>query len=565
MLEDYIPIPTADAERYLRAGCWRRQTLAQAIGDAARRHAAERPDAIAIRDARRAISFAALLEESSRIAATLERRGIKRGDRIIVQLPNRVEFATLLVACAEIGAIPVMALPALRQAELEYLITLAKPVAIAVAPTYRGFDHVALARELRRRAPELRIILTTEPAEGGIDFGSVAEPGPPIGSRGGDPFDVSILLLSGGTTGLPKLIPRSHADYLCSAEACAAVCGFNPATRLLLALPVEHHFPLGAPGLVGALLSGAATIFSESTNASDLMRVADAEQITHLPCVPAIALSILGLAERDRHGFATLRVISVGGQRLQEPTARALRRVFPHLQVQQVLGMSEGLICYTRLDESDDVACTTQGRPVSPDDEIRVVRADGTEVAAGETGELWCRGPSTIRGYYRAADANRAAFTADGFYRTGDLVRQTPSGNLIVEGRIKDQINRGGEKISAEEIESHIIAHPAVSAAAVVAMPDPRLGEKVCAFVKLAPGGSLSLEELSVHLAQRGLARFKFPERLEVIDVMPLTNVGKIKKAELKRTIEIRLAAEHTKGAASAPAPRANVDLAEEN
>ena len=550
MPEGWTPYPAEAAERYLREGYWRRETIAQAIGAAARRHAAERPDAIAVADARRSLGFAAMLREAARVAALLESRGIGRGARIIVQLSNCVEFVTLMLACAETGSVPVMALPALRRAELEHLIALASPAAIAVAPQFRGFDHAALARELRDRSPGLRTIFTTEPAAETISLDSAIEPRGEIGSRSGDPFDLAILLLSGGTTGLPKLIPRTHADYLCGAEAAAPVCGFAADSRVLIALPVEHHFALGAPGLVGALMAGATTILSESAQAADIVRIAGTEQATHLPCVPALAISILMLPDNARAGLETLRVITVGGQRLQEPTARELRRVFPKLLVQQVLGMTEGVLCYTRLGEGDDLACTTQGRPASPGDEIRVVELDGRDAAPGEIGELWCRGPYTVRGYYRAEAENRICFTSDGFYRTGDLVRQTPSGNLIVAGRIKDQINRGGEKISAEEVESHIIAHPAVIAAAVVAMPDARMGEKACAFVTLAPGAASSLEGLARFLAERGLARFKLPERIEVIEAMPLTNVGKIKKAELKRAIESRIAAEQAAGAA---------------
>ena len=550
MPDGWTQYPAEDAERYVREGYWRRETIAQAIGAAARRHAAERPDAIAVADGQRKLGFAAVLREAARVAALLESRGIVRGDRIIVQLPNCVEFVTLMLACAEIGAVPVMALPALRRAELEHLITLASPAAIAVAPQFRGFDHAALARELRGRSADLRTIFTTEPADETISLDSAVEPRGEIGSRGGDPFDLAILLLSGGTTGLPKLIPRTHADYLCGAAAAAPVCGITTESRVLIALPVEHHFALGAPGLVGALITGATTILSESAQAADIVRIAAVEKATHLPCVPALAISILLLPENARDGLENLHVITVGGQRLQEPTARELRRVFPNLRVQQVLGMTEGVLCYTRLDEGDDLACTTQGRPASPGDEIRVVDPDGRETTRGEIGELWCRGPCTVRGYYRAEAENRICFTVDGFYRTGDLVRQTASGNLVVAGRIKDQINRGGEKISAEEVESHIIAHPAVIAAAVVAMPDARMGEKACAFVTLAPGAALSLEGLARFLAERGLARFKLPERVEIIEAMPLTNVGKIKKAELKRAIESRIAAEQAANAA---------------
>jgi len=195
----------------------------------------------------------------------------------------------------------------------------------------------------------------------------------------------------------------------------------------------------------------------------------------------------------------------------------------------------------------------TQGRPICPDDEIRIVDEEGRDVAPGGVGELLCRGPYTIRGYYRAAEHNRVAFTTDGFYRTGDMVRLHPSGNLVVDGRKKDLINRGGEKINAEEVENLILAHPAVYNAAVVAMPDPVLGERTCACVILRSGATLSLGELVGFLEEQRIARFKLPERLEVMERFPATAVGKISKAELRKDIARKLVAEGSGQAASAP------------
>src|ERR1700689_3267758 len=535
MLEGCTPFPAEIAERYVRAGFWRRETVPQAIAKAA----LERPDSMAITDSTRSLTYAQLLVEAGNLAALLSRNGIVRDDRIVIQLPNCVEFATLTIACLEIGAIPVMALPAFRKAELEYLVSFSDAKAIAIAPGYRGFDHAALARELK-----IRLILSTTPAQGCVSMHEHAGPSHAIGSSTGDPFEVALFLLSGGTTGMPKLIPRTHADYLYNARESAAATGLTSKSRILLALPAEHNFPLACPGLLGALLTGGRSIFSQSTKAADLADTIEREQITHLPCVPVLAIALLELPQSSRSKLASLRVVTVGAQRLQEPTAYALKQSFPHLIVQQVLGMAEGLLCYTRLDELDEFAFATQGRPLSPADEIRIVNADGTDVAAGAVGELWCRGPYTIRGYFRAPDRNREAFTADGFYRTGDLVRLDPSGNLVVEGRIKDLINRGGEKISAEEIEAHLIAHPAVSAAAVVAMPDPVLGERSCPYLALRDRNAFTLSAMREFLAARGVAQFKWPERIEVVTELPLTNVGKIKKTELRRNIADKLAAE---------------------
>ena len=554
MLEGFTPFPPDLSARYVRDGLWRAETISQAIFDSARQH----PESIAAIDATRSLTYSELLAETDRMAALLASAGIARGDRIVIQLPNCVEFASLTLACFEIGALPVMALPAFRRAELEYLLFFSEAKAIAIAPEYRDFDYAALARDLKDALPGVESIFSTAPAEGCVSLHenrSAPVTSSTIGAA--DPFDVALFLLSGGTTGMPKLIPRTHADYLYNAREAARVSSLTPESRLLIALPAEHNFPLACPGLIGALLIGATAVFSQSTNAGDLATTIRREQITHLPCVPAVAIALLDLPQSARRDLASLRVLTVGGQRLQEPTARNLKRAFPHLTVQQVLGMAEGLLCYTRLDDPGEITFTTQGRPLSSADEIRIVDTEAREVASGEVGELWCRGPYTIRGYYRAAERNREAFSAIGFYRTGDLVRMHPSGNLVVEGRIKDLINRGGEKINAEEIEAHLLAHPAIELAALVAMTDPVLGERACAYLMLRDGSEFTLAAMREFLAGRGVARFKWPERIEIVTMLPLTNVGKIKKTELRRDIEQKLAREQTLAADSPTGPAA--------
>jgi 2,3-dihydroxybenzoate-AMP ligase len=251
--------------------------------------------------------------------------------------------------------------------------------------------------------------------------------------------------------------------------------------------------------------------------------------------VPPLVPLLLDAARVVRHDLSSLRVLQVGGARLATEVAR---RVRPGLgcALQQVFGMAEGLVNYTRLDDPHDVVVSTQGRPMSPADEIRIVDDDDRDVADGEVGHLLTRGPYTIRGYYRADAHNARAFTADGFYRTGDLVRRTATGHLVVDGRAKDQINRGGEKIAAEEVEGHLLAHPSVADAAVVAMPDAQLGERTCAWI-VSRGAAPSPRDLAAFLRERGIARFKVPDRVEVIEVLPRTAVGKVDKRALRRRI----------------------------
>ncbi|WP_031007199.1 AMP-binding protein, partial [Streptomyces rimosus] len=234
------------------------------------------------------------------------------------------------------------------------------------------------------------------------------------------------------------------------------------------------------------------------------------------------------------YDLSSLDVLLVGGAKFSEEAAR---RVRPTLgcTLQQVFGMAEGLVNYTRLDDPEETIVTTQGRPISPDDEIRVVDDEDNDLPVGETGHLLTRGPYTIRGYWKAPEHNARSFTADGFYRTGDVVRLTPTGHLVVEGRAKDQINRGGEKVAAEEVENHLLAHPAVHDANVVAEPDPYLGERTCAYVILRDGAApVKPVEIKKFVRTRGLAAYKVPDRVVFVDAFPQTGVGKISKKDLR-------------------------------
>ena len=348
---------------------------------------------------------------------------------------------------------------------------------------------------------------------------------------------VAVFQLSGGTTGLPKVIPRTHDDYRYNSLVFASATGFDADSVLLVSVPIAHNFPLACPGVQGALLLGARIVLAPSPDPDVVFPLIERERVTWIPAVPASVIAWLNHPRRTQYDLTSIRALCVGGSRLNPEPARAAMRAFGPV-VTQVFGMAEGLLCATRAGDAEDVHAETQGRPASPADEIRIVDDDGGEVAAGEVGELTCRGPYTIRGYYRAEEHNRVAFTADGFYRTGDLVRRHPSGNLVVEGRRKDLINRGGEKISAEEIENLILKHPAVVNVAVVAMPDAVLGERACAFVVPRGDATPTLADLTRFLLDEcRIAKFKLPERLELRDRLPVTAVGKISKKDLRDEI----------------------------
>jgi len=547
MLPGCVPFPAEFAERYRREGYWRGERL----GDLLRRWAAAGGDRIAVSAAGPAgpasMTYAELDAAADRLAAGLRRLGLRRGDRVVVQLPNVVEFPAVCFGLLRLGALPVFALPPHREHEIGYLAEHAEAVAYLACDTFGGFRYGELGVAARKASPGLRHVLLLDgpddEADGVVDLRrlldapleeaqarAAADADPP------DPADVALFLLSGGTTGLPKLIPRTHDDYAYNVSASAALCRLGPDTVYLVALPAAHNFPLGCPGLMGTLAAGGRVVMAPSARPEDAMAAVEAERVTVTALVPALVIRWLDANAGGRFDLSSLQVLQVGGARLVPEVARRVGPAFG-CRVQQVFGMAEGLLNYTRLDDPDDLVVETQGRPLSPADEILVVGPDGQPVPDGEAGELLTRGPYTIRGYYRAEAHNAAAFTADGFYRSGDIVRLHQSGNLTVEGRAKDLINRGGEKISAEEIENLLIAHPAVREAAAVAMPHAVLGEQICAYLVLRPDETVDLARLSAYLEERGVARFKWPERIEVVEALPVTNVGKVDKKKLRDDI----------------------------
>ena len=550
-----VPWPDAAVADYVAKGYWAGVPLDALLRDVADR----RSDSPALVDpsAGLRLTHRELVDRADAAAARLLDLGMAKGDRIVVQLGNGWEFVVLILACLRVGIVPVTALPAHRRTELAYLARHAEATAIAVPDRLRDFDHQTLAHDLADEVREATggswhvLVAGDDVASASIDLRALCAPGPGLdrlaapGSR-----DVAVFLLSGGTTGLPKLIARTHDDYAYNARRSAAMAGIDADTVYLVSLPAGHNFPLACPGILGTLLAGGMVVMLASPEPARAFATIAAERVTHTAVVPAIAGRWLDhAAEHGAGDLASLRVLQVGGARLADELARKVRPVLG-CTLQQVFGMAEGLLNYTRLDDADDVVCTTQGRPMCPDDEVRLVDELDQDVPDGEPGSLLTRGPYTPRGYYKAADQNARAFTDDGWYRSGDICRRTPAGNLIVEGRDKDMINRGGEKISAEEVENLVYQLPAVAQVAAVAMPDPQLGERVCVYVVPRPAATLTLEEIRSFMDASGVARFKLPEHLVLVEELASTKVGKIDKKALRADIADRLAAER----AGAPA-----------
>nr|WP_180218840.1 AMP-binding protein [Streptomyces albus] len=551
---------------YRARGWWRPERLDDVVLCHAP-GAGERPAVLG----RRPLTHAQLASAVDAATVRLAELGLRAPHPVLVQLPNSVEMLVLSLALMRMGCPPILAHPALREHELAPLVTDLAPVAAAVPGRTRLGDSPAMVRELRRHHPGLTTTLVLDGEGGDADLHDLLRPGPPPADRvhRAAPEDVALYFLSSGTTGPPKAIPRSHESLGFVMRHAAVAAGLGTESVYLAALPTTHSFSFAHPGILGALAQGGAVVLAESGDVELVLELARAERPTHCALVPALVEQLLARAPHQSAPPPPGLVLQVGGARLAPATAR---RVHAELgwRLQQVYGMSEGLLCFTRLDDPGEVVAGTQGRPIAPGDELLVVGEDGRPVHGREQGELWTRGPSTITAYAGRAAREAGRFGPEGHYRTGDLVRLTPDGNLLVTGRAKDVINRAGEKIAADDVEAVIGRHPRVREVSVVGFPHPLYGEATCAVIVAEPGTArqaaseaaepaaqrppgqrpvpppLTLRQLRAFLHTEGLAAFKSPDRLLVVGKLPRTGIGKVDKAAVRRLV-------HGEGEQAAP------------
>ncbi len=547
MLAGCIPWPEEFAALYRAKGYWEEITIPEMLERTIRAV----PDKTAIVNGDRRITYSELGRAIDRMAYGFVRRGLKPLDRVVFQLVNSAELAIAFFALIKAGAIPVMALPAHRHTEIGHVIAHAHAVAYLIPDVSRGFDYREMAAELVQRCPSLRhVFVVGSPGPGQHDLLAMldepveeAEMAVTLASRRPPADEVALMVLSGGTTGLPKLIPRTHNDYVYMCKTSGAATGFDRDMVFLMVLQMAHNFTLGGPGFLGVFAVGGTVVIAPSTAAEDVFSLIEKERVSMVcTAVPLVTAWLNSPVPEEQYDLSSLRALMNGGARLAPELRRRIELRFRCIFIES-FGTGEGLLMKTRPDDSDEIRYTASGRPVSPGDEIRVVDDLDQEVPDGVAGELLGRGPYTIRGYYNDPEADAKAFTADGFYRMGDIVKRIGR-YVYVEGRRKDLVNRGGEKISCEDVENHILAHPAVANTCVVAMPDEVYGEKACAFVILRKHRSLTFAELVAFLLTRQIAKFKLPERLEIVDSFPISPAGKILRRELRNMIANKLAAE---------------------
>ena len=549
MLEGFVPFPEEFVKKYRQKGIWVDKTLGDEFDEFTARYA----DRIAISYLGEQVTYRQLGERVNRLALHFVDKGLKTYDRMICQLPNGPDFLYCFYAAVKIGVIPIAALPAHQESEISHFAKFTRARCHAIPSKYKSFSHQELSRKIRAQESTLEFTFVSgdDVADGFFSIDKLLQdrieeriPVDALKKYRPDPLEPAVFQLSGGTTGIPKVIPRTHNDYSACFRRSAEILNVTKDSIIGIAIPINHNFAMACPGFLGTLYNGGKVVPIPSTKTEDVLEAIEREKITIMPTPPALLIRWMESEVLSNYDLSSFRVALAGGARLN---AEAAKRIKPMLgcDYHQNLGMSEGTIFWTRKGDPEDLLLNTQGAPMFDEDEVKMVDENDNEVPHGEEGELLVRGPLSIRGYYNSPEYNQKAFTHDGYYRTGDVARFYRGRYVTVEGRIKDTINRGGEKISAEEVENHILAHPKVENCALVAMPDHEMGEKGCAFILTKGKQPLALDELVEFLkSESQLATFKLPERIELIDEFPMTKVGKIDKKELRSIISEKLSQE---------------------
>ena len=526
--------------RYQQLGHWGSETFYAILSARAAVH----PDRIAIVDRGRRVTYGELKTRVDRAAAGLAALGIGPGDVVTIQLPNWVEFAYVFFALERLGAVANQIGPDFRSREVDYILRFSESRAFVCPARFKSFDYVKMIGELRPGLPDLKAVCVLGSPSGGATSGLVsldalvenaAAVPPPGAGQGAN--DVMRMAFTSGTTGNPKGVIHSHNTTLSTCRTLNADMGVSPDEVFLIYLPLGLNW--GYLTLVQTVMAGARAVLLDQFSARAALELIQRERVTYIPTAPASIIAMLNDPELGRFDLSSLRVIITGGASCPIETIREFRaRMHGHLI--ELYGMLEtGFHTYTRLDDDPEAVTGTVGT-VSSGLGLRLIDVSGRDVAAGAEGEIAALGPSVHLGYHKNPSANAELFTSDGWFRTGDLGQFDGAGNVKIVGRLKEMINRGGKKFFPREIEEILYTHPKILHAAIVGVPDARLGERNCLCVIPRPGQTIALDEVVGYLKD-SVATYKLPETIEIFDELPFTPTGKIQRHVLvKRVLERR-------------------------
>ena len=536
MIEAPRPPSPEDIDRYRAQGWWKDQTFSEILETRARAS----PEREALSDARRRVSYAALWSEVRRFAEFLRRQGVRRGDVVTLQLPNRIEFPVVFFSLELIGAVANKISADFRAVEVEYILKFSKSRAYVCASQFKGFDYLAMIGELKSRLPDLALVICVDEvdAPGVTSFARVVKETPEITEADRvrmSPLEVMRMCFTSGTTGNPKGVLHCFNTTLCTCEAFNEGLAVTERDVMLDYLPVGLNW--GYMTLVQAVMAGARVVLMERFAAEGALELIERERVTYIPTAPASIVAMLNSSELAKRDLSSLRIVITGGASAAVETIKAFQVAVPHAKLIELYGMLEtGYHCFTRLTDDPLKVNGTVGHCVE-EMGLRIIDDDGHDVPYGEVGEIAAIGPSVHMGYLDNPAANRDGFTADGWFRTGDLGQYADAeGNLRISGRKKEIINRGGKKYFPREIEELLYQHPKIVQAAIVGAPDSRLGEKNCLCAIVKPGASLTLDEIVAFLKGR-VADYKLPEQLVIMSDFPMTPTGKLRRPELVQRI----------------------------
>jgi 2,3-dihydroxybenzoate-AMP ligase len=500
------------------------------------------------------LTYRQLREWTDRAAIAFLELDLKKLDRVLLHIPNWAEFVYAYYGLHKIGAIPVMCIPRFSQREIEHFCEVTEAKAWIVPLRFEKMDYIPMVESIRSQQRLLKHVLVIDAHEqakaplpaGTLSFNDLLDKvdlkkdaRDYLQSFVPDPDEICHLMPTGGTTGLPKLVPRTHNDFLCNVEYRAKAWQRSPHDITLIASPITHNMAIEA-SMNPSFLTGGKVVMIPSTQPKDILEAIEKEKITTMILAVAQVQQIVDFPELDQYNVSSLQVIATGGSYMPPET---IQKVWDKLKCKfyNVYGSSEGPCTQTQYEDPEDIVLHTVGWPICPYDEFKVIDGSGNALPPEKEGELVVRGPGIFQGYYKSEAENHEAFTSDGFYRTGDIAKFDPEGRLIITGRRKDIIIRGGENISAKEVEVLISTHPMVEQVAAVGMPDPILGERVCAFVKTKRSVKVSFEEIISHLKEKKTSVLYLPERIELVEELPLTRVGKVDKKQLREDIKEKL------------------------
>ena len=554
--------PADELARYVEAGVPGNQSLIEAFMETHARFA----DQPALTGPEGTFTHKQLDEITDRVAASFLNLGLKPLDRVVFQVPNCNELLFGFLGCLKAGLIPVCTLVSHREREIAYLANHSQAVLHFVQGDDPKFDHVEFAHRMQGQAPSLKhIVVARGPArDGALSLKDLYEAQDPVRARVRvkatvrDPFQVILFHLSGGTTGIPKIIPRFGAEYLYNMRAVAAFNNFRPGEVFYNPTPFMHNFNMvccSGP----MLLLGGAIVLAPTLDGPTVKNVLQKFKPHYIVLGGPILDKMAPVLIKNRKASAVFQALPflsklLPGIASQLVDFRPVKGIFSTkgaafltrltgAPAYHVFGMTEGVIMNTCASDPEEARHASVGRPVSALDQIKLLKPDTEEeVPFGEIGESVFKGPYTTHGYYDAADRNAEAFTSDGYYRSGDLMSaRLIDGKTyyIFEGRIKDVIDRAGEKINAGEVEEAVMTHPAVETCAVIPVSDRAVGERMCVCIVPRSGHTVpDVKALGLHLEKYGLSKFKWPERIEMVAELPVTHVGKIDKLKLRQHYE---------------------------